>query len=393
MDTFLPPEEKPSDCSFWVKLKQQNTRIGIFLLIVFCFLIYIVKFNNAPQTHKELPLVVTAKAATKQVPVYIPALGNVTATYTVTIRSQINGLLMKIFYKEGQFVKKGDELALIDERPLLAQLEQYEGQLVRDTALLANALIDLKRYQHLWKQDSISQQTLATQESLVQQYQGAIEVDNGLIQSTKVKLMYCHIISPINGRVGLRLVDPGNLVQASDTNGLLVITTINPITVIFSIPEDDLQRILKDAMEHKKIIAKAYDRQQNHLLATGTLLTIDNQIDPTTGMVKLRATFDNKNYRLFPNQFVNINLLAKTLHHATVVPTAAIQHGRKGDFVFVLDTKNIVHIQPVKTGVTSGDDTVILHGLSPLQQIVTEGGDKLTNGAAVSIASHSLKTP
>ena len=291
-----------------------------------------------------------------------------------------------MLYKEGQWVKKGDLLAEIDQRPLLAQLTQYQGQLLRDQALLANALIDLKRYQRLWKQDSISQQTLATQESLVQQYEGAVELDQGLIQSTKVDLMYCRIISPINGRVGLRLVDPGNFVQTSDTTGLLVITTINPITVIFTIPEDDVQSILPQIYAKKKIKIQAFDRKQDKLLATGTLLTIDNVINTTTGTVRLRAKFANKDNKLFPNQFVNIKLLVQNLKHVVVVPTAAIQHGITEDYVYRLNPDSTVTSRTIKTGITSGDESVIQKGLTIGEKVVIDGADKLTSGAKVKIA-------
>lgn len=334
---------------------------------------------------------VLAVVHTKDVPLYIPALGNVIATYTITVKTQINGLLMRVLYKEGQVVKKGDLLAEIDERPLLAQLTQYQGQLVRDQALLANALVDLQRYQRLWKQDSVSQQTLATQESLVRQYQGDVKIDEGLIESTKVNLLYCHIISPIDGRVGLRLVDPGNFVQTSDTTGLVVITSITPMTVIFTIPEDDLSKILPRAFTDKNIKVEAYDRRQYKRLATGTLLTIDNQIDTTTGTVRLRAVFNNKERMLFPNQFVNIRLSVTTIKNATVIPTAAVQHGEKGDFVYLLNPDFTVKTQAIKVGVTSGDETVIQQGLSFGQQVVVDGTDKLTNGAKVSIAEPADK--
>ncbi|CDZ76041.1 Multidrug transporter MdtA [Legionella massiliensis] len=367
-----------------------NRRFGLWLLLalfIILLLVYFIKHRNPKQEESKKPAAVMLTVVQNQnVPIYISALGNVVPIYTVTVKTQINGLLMKVLYREGQLVKKGELLAEIDQRPLLAQLRQYEGQLMRDEALLANGLVDLERYQRLWKQDSVSQQTLATQEALVRQYQGAVGIDKGQIESTKVNLMYCQIISPIDGRAGLRLVDPGNFVQTSDTTGIVVITTLNPITVIFTIPEDDISRLLPQAFVGKNIKVEAYDRQQNKLLATGALLTIDNQIDTTTGTVKLRAIFDNNEDKLFANQFVNIKLLVKTLPNATTVATAAIQHSNKGDFVYVLNPDFTVSTQAVKTGVTFGDLTVVVKGLSVGQQVVVDGADKLVNGAKVKIA-------
>ncbi len=368
------------------KLSFRQWSLYLFLIACAIVVIYLIRhhFGKAALVNVGAPVVLTT-VQQKNVPVYIFALGNVTPTYTVTVKTQVNGLLMKVLYKEGQWVKKGDLLAEIDQRPLLAQLTQYQGQLLRDQALLDNALIDLKRYQRLWKQDSISQQTLATQESLVRQYQGSVEVDQGLIDSTKVNLMYCHIISPFDGRVGLRLVDPGNFVQTSDTTGLFVLTTTTPTTVIFTIPEDDVPKLLPQIYAGKKIKVEAYDRQQNTLLATGQMLAIDNVINVSTGTVKLRATFNNEQNKFFPNQFVNIKILAQTLNNATIVPTAAIQHGNAADFVYALNTDGTVAVKPIKIGIVSGDDTVIDSGLTTGQKVVIDGADKLTNSAKVRI--------
>ncbi|MBA3537182.1 MAG: efflux RND transporter periplasmic adaptor subunit [Tatlockia sp.] len=369
---------------------KRHLGLWVFLLLLLILLIsYVIKLLHVPLAVHKKPTTVVLNIVQKQdVPIYISAIGNVTAIFTVTIKTQINGLLMQVLFKEGQLVKKGDLLAQIDERPLLALLSQYQGQLVRDEALLANALTDRNRYQRLWKQDSISQQTLATQEALVRQYQGAVQIDQGLIASTKVNLMYCRIISPIDGRVGLRQIDPGNFVQTSDPTGIVVITTLNPITVIFTVSERDLPQILPRAFFDKNIKVEAYDRRQNKLMATGVLLTIDNQIDTTTGTVKLRAIFDNKEHRLFANQFVNIKLLVSTMKNATTVTTAAIQHGSQGDFVYLLKSDFTVTSKAINTGATYGDSTVVLDGLSLGQQVVVNGADKLVNGAKVRIAEN-----
>ncbi|RUR10001.1 efflux RND transporter periplasmic adaptor subunit [Legionella sp. km772] len=332
-------------------------------------------------TSKPTPIV-SAPVINRDMPIYLSALGNVVPTYNVTVRSQIMGVLQKVFFKEGQFVKKGELLAQIDPRPYEALLKQYEGNLERDRALLANARIDLKRYQNLWKQDSISQQTLATQQALVEQYEGAVKTDEGLIESTKINLIYCRIVSPIAGRIGLRLVDAGNLIQLSDTTGIAVITTINPITVIFSLPEDYIPGLINQVYENKKVKVYAYDRQQKQQLAAGRLITLDNQIDPSTGTVKLRAEFSNKENKLFPNQFVNIKILIETLKNAVVVPTAAVQHTLTYDFVYVLDKQKVL-IKKISSGPSIGNETIIDKGLTPGQLVVIEGADKLVNGAHV----------
>ncbi len=364
--------------------------IIIILVLIVLIWYFLVRERHKENVVKPIP-VVSASSSRQEVPIYLSGLGSVTPQYSVTVRTQINGILMKVLYKEGQMVKAGDLLALIDTRPYEALLTQYEGDLKRDTALLANARIDLQRYQKLWKQDSISQQVLATQISLVEQYEGAVKTDQGLIQGTKINLIYCHITSPVDGRIGLRLVDPGNVVQTTDTNGIAIVNTLNPITVIFTLPEDNVQQIIPYAYANKSIVVRAYDRQQNQLLATGKLLTIDNQINQTTGTVKLRAIFHNKDNRLFANQFVNVKILIKTLHDATTVPTAAIQHSTTiGDFVFILNKDNTVTSKPVITGPVSGDDTVINKGIGPGQLVVVEGADKLRDGSKV-VVGHSSK--
>lgn len=361
------------------------------LVVLLLLLLHSIFSNHKKAVAPPVPVVV-ASVLSKDVPVYIPALGAVTPTYTVTVRTQINGQLMQVYYKEGQMVKSGEMLALIDPRPYEAQLTQDEGQLKRDEALLANARIDLKRYQTLWKQDSVSQQTLATQAALVQQYEGAVQLDQGLIQGVRVNLIYTRITAPVDGRIGLRLVDPGNYVQTADTTGIAVITTLTPITVIFTIPEDDVPQVLKQINSGKILTAYAYDRAQIHLLATGKLLTMDNEIDPTTGTVKLRAQFDNKDNHLFANQFVNVNLLVTTLKQATVVPTAAVQHTNDGTFVYLLNGDKVT-VQLVEIGIASGDDTVVTKGVKTGQSVVIEGVEKLTDGSAVLVSNPGAVQP
>lgn len=364
----------------------RNTGVLIVLGVLVLCLIWVFFIRHKHKDNEVKPIaVVSALATTRDVPIYLSALGTVVPTFNVTVRTQINGTLMSVPFKEGQLVKAGDLLAQVDPRPYEALLNQYLGNLERDTALLANAQIDLKRYQTLWKQDSVSQQTLATQTALVEQYKGAVRTDEGLIQSTKINLMYCRITSPIDGRIGLRLVDQGNYVQVANATGIAVINTINPITVIFTLPEDNVPEIVPQVYNNKTLIVKAYDRQQNQLLDTGTLLTIDNQIDVTTGTVKLRATFDNKDNKLFPNQFVNAKLLVNTLKKAILVPTAAIQHSTSNDYVYVINNDSTVKVNPVTTGPVSGNETVIVKGLRPKQAVVVEGADKLTDGAKVAL--------
>jgi multidrug efflux system membrane fusion protein len=359
--------------------------LTVFILLIIAIIIRWHGASSARNRPVQPVPVVLGSARIADVPVYLSALGSVTPTYTVTVKTQINGQLWQVLFKEGQWVKAGDVLAQIDPRPYQAQLVQFQGQLARDEALLANARIDLHRYEVLYKQNSLSQQTLATQYSLVKQDEGTVKLDKGQIQEVLVNLIYCRIISPVNGRIGLRLVDPGNFVQTTDTTGIAVVTTLNPITVIFTLPEDDIPQVLQQIAAGNNLIVKAFDREQNALLAVGRLLTIDNEIDSTTGTVKLKAQFENENNRLFPSQFVNIRLLVTLLRRATVIPTAAVQQGAQGSYVYVLNKDNTVSIKPIKSGITSGDYTVVATGVLPGQQVVVEGVDRLSEGASVTI--------
>jgi len=329
--------------------------------------------------------VVAAAARTRDVGVYLKGLGTVTPLNTVTVRSRVDGELVGIHFREGQIVRSGDLLAEIDPRPFQAQLTQFEGQLERDQALLDNARLDLKRFQVLITTDAAPRQQLDTQVSLVHQLEGTVKNDQGQIDATKVQLVYCRITSPIAGRVGLRLVDPGNIVHATDTGSLVIVTQLQPITVIFTIPEDSIPTVLEQLGRGVRLPVEAYDREQRKKLAEGALLTIDNEVDPTTGTVRLKAEFPNTDNRLFPSQFVNARLRIETRRGATVVPTAAIQQSPRGSFVYVVRPDRTVGVRQVGVGVTDGDDVSIEQGLQLGEHVVIEGAERLRDGAAIAL--------
>jgi membrane fusion protein, multidrug efflux system len=328
--------------------------------------------------------VVAAKAVKGNIPVFYSGLGAVTPIYTVTVQSVVSGQLMAVLYKEGDVVQKGDPLIEIDPRPFQVQLTQAEGQLVRDQALLANARIDLTRYTTLLAQNAVPEQQLATQQALVTQDEGIVKTDQGMVDSAKLNIVYSHITAPITGRIGLRLVDPGNIVQTANSNALLVITQIDPISVIFTIAEDQLPVVQQKLHAGEQLKTEAYDRASNTRLATGFLTTLDNQIDPTTGTLKLRATFDNKNNVLFPNQFVNVRLLVQLKQGVTLIPTATIQRNSQSTYVFLVKPDSTVTVRTITLGTTEGEESEVTSGLVPGDAIVMTGVDKLQEGTKVS---------
>ena len=333
--------------------------------------------------------VVAVPAVAGDVDIALNALGTVTSLATVAIKSQISGQLVRVAYQEGQMVKKGDLLAEIDSRPYELALAQAQGALERDQALLQTAELDLKRYQDLAKTNAIPRQQLDTQASLVLQDRGLVMADQAQIDIHKLNIAYCHIVAPVTGRVGLRLVDQGNYVTPGDPTGIAVITQLQPISVIFTVAEDNLPQIVKRLRAEATLPATAFDRSGATKLAAGELRTLDNQIDTSTGTLKLRAQFANEDEILFPNQFVNVQLLVDVLRDATIVPTSAIQRGAPGTFVYLVGADNSVSVKPVTLGPTSGDRVAVQSGLSAGDRVVIDGADKLRNGARIALRDPS----
>ena len=331
-----------------------------------------------------LPVVV-AKARSAAVPVFLDGLGNVTAFYTVTVKSRVDGQLMKVNFQEGDFVKEGQVLAEIDPRPYQVMLDQAQGTLAHDQALLENAKLDLQRYTTLVSQDAIPTQQLDTQKALVAQYDGNIKQDAANIDNAKLQLVYAKITAPITGRVGLRLVDPGNIIHATDATGIIVITQLQPIAVLFTIPEDSLPAVMKKLAAGAKLPVEAWNRDNSQKIASGTLLTVDNQIDNTTGTSKLKAIFDNTNFELFPQQFVNIRLLLDTLQNQTVVPTVAVQNGQQGTFVYVVDNQRTAHIRTVQVLSSDQSGADIKSGIKVGEEVAVDGADRLSDGSKVRV--------
>ena len=398
-DKDLAPDARrliPEPFKPWVKAPPRSRlRIGIGVIVL--LLLGLAIYETAQWVRTATPpggrfpqgvpqTVGASTAALGDVRVILNELGTVTPLATVTVQTQINGQLTDVGFTEGQLVKKGDFLAQIDPRPYEYLKEQYEGQLARDKGLLAQAQMDQKRYETLAQQNSIARQQAEDQVFIVQQYAGSVKQDQGLVDAQALNIAYCRIVSPITGRVGLRLVDPGNYVQTTNTGGIAVITQLQPISVVFTLPEDDLPEIMPQFAAGTPLIVTAYDRANLRQLAVGKVSAIDNQIDTTTGTVKVKAQFDNENNTLFANQFVNVRLLVKTLQNVVAVPTSAIQRGAPGTYVYVINADNTVSVRQVSTGPVDGNITAINSGLSAGERVVTDGTDRLRDGVKVIMA-------
>jgi multidrug efflux system membrane fusion protein len=396
-DPQLYPAREPR--SFIIRHWKALLIVLVLVLLMIAFTLYLRQKQPlaAPprgRNGQNGPVAVSvATAVSGDIQVKIPALGTVTPLATVTVRTQITGTLQKILFTEGQFVHQGASLAQIDARPYEAALQQMEGNLKRDQALLANARLDLKRYEALVKEDSIQQQTLDTQRALVDQFIGTIQADEGQVNTAKVNLVYTHIISPVTGRVGLRQVDQGNYVTPGDTNGIVLINQLQPITVIFSVPEDNVSAVMNRVSTGTTLTVEAFDRTNATKIADGKLLTVDNSIDITTGTFKLRAQFDNTDSSLFPNQFVNIQLLQDVLKNQIIMPNAAVRRGAPNGvattFVYIVNADATVSVRPVTLGVVDGERVAVTAGLKPGEVVVTEGGDRLRDGAQVQLPSNA----
>src|SRR5215467_8691646 len=376
--------------------RRSRLRPFVWLLLIFaiigaavwCFLRPQPEAKNTTRPVAGAPVPVGVALVEKgDMPVMLSQLGTVIPLAMVTVKTQISGYLTKVAFREGQMVNKGDFLAQIDPRPYQVALEQAEAQLAKDQATLKNAQVDLQRYNTLVAQNSIAKQTRDTQVSLVAQDEATVKADQAQIDAQKLNLTYCRIVSPVTGRVGLRQVDPGNYVQTSDANGIVVVTQLQPISVIFTLPEDNLPEVIKRLRSGAVLAVTAYDRAGTTELAQGKLDTVDNQIDTTTGTVRLRAIFDNDEGTLFPNQFVNAKLFVNTLQDVVLVPNSAIQRGAPGTFVYAVKPDQTVAVEKVKVGPTDGQHIAILTGLEPGESVVIDGADRLREGAKITLAS------
>ena len=374
----------------WLKVvATRRVPVIVALLLVLALLAWLLtpKATQAPAGGRfggggPMP-VIAVNARAGDMPITLIGLGTVTPLATVTVQSQISGQIMHISFKEGQSVKAGDPLILIDPRPYDVALEQAQGALARDKALLANARVDLERYQTLFAQDSIAEQQLATQKSLVAQDEGNVKTDQGQIDAAKLNLVYCHIVSPITGRVGLQQINVGNYVTPAEPNGLVVVTQLQPITVVFTLPEDEIPPLLKRLHAGATLPVTAWDRSNTQQLASGTLQSIDSQIDTTTGTIRLKAIFPNTDEVLFPQQFVNVVLLLDTLHGATLIPQAGVQRGAPGTYAYVVNADQTVSVRKITLGAGDATNVSISSGLKPGESVVVDGADKLKDGAKV----------
>jgi multidrug efflux system membrane fusion protein len=381
------------------QLKERNKKYllwktGSALALLLALIFFIIKWvgnpseeNSKASTKSNEPVIAVTATVSIQgdFPVYLNGLGTVTALRTVTVKSRVDGELIHVAFKEGSLVNAGDLLAEIDPRAFQVQLMQAEGQLQRDQALLKNAQMDLVRYKTLLEQDSIAAQQTHTQQSVVEQHQGTVEIDRGLVANAKLQLSYARITAPITGRLGLRLIDQGNIINTSDASGLAVITQISPISAVFTLPEDNLPAVMKRFKSGEVLSIEAYDRGGNIKLAEGQLLAVDNQIDTSTGTVKLKGQFTNEDNTLFSNQFVNIKMKMETLHAVTIIPTSAIQRGIIGPFVYVVKDDQTVKVQTLSLGPTDGEKVAILKGLQANELVVTDGADKLRDNVKVKL--------
>ena len=411
-DSPIPPDHQlpPPDAGTPKSPRKRRQWLWILLLLLFAA-IFVLVLRHQDDSKKTAagaggggrrgfggPVTLTTAAATKgDIGVYLDAIGTVTPVYTTTIYNQVTGVVTGVYYREGQMVRKGDPLVDIDPRQYEAQVATAAGNLERDTNILAQARMDLERYRAAWAKNAIARQQLDDQEKIVLQNEGLVKADQGTLDFDKVQLSYCHITSPITGRVGLRLVDPGNLVQSSGSTALVVVTQIEPITVIFTLAQDHLDEVLAQLRTGAKLTVDAYDRNQQTKLATGKLMALDNQIDTTTGTVKLRAGFDNKKSILFPNQFVNTRLLVTTQHNMTLIPNYAIQHNGEVAFVFVIQNgkdregkpESTAHVRNVKAGTTDAGMTAV-EGINPGDEVATSSFEKLQEGSKVIISKRPL---
>jgi multidrug efflux system membrane fusion protein len=400
-----PPSATPTDSAAlpaWRRAAIRHQRLLIIVAVLLALVLFAWLLKPKPTAPPAgrfagggpMPVVVT-QVHTGDMPITLMGLGTVTPLATVTVQSQISGQIMHIAFKEGQEVKAGDSLIQIDPRPYQVALTQAQGALARDKALLANAHVDLGRYTTLFAQDSIAEQQLATQKSLVAQYEGAVKTDQGQIDAAKLNIAYCHIVSPISGKVGLQQVNVGNYVTPAEPNGLVVVTQLKPITVVFTLPEDNIPEIRKGLLAGVTLPVTAFDRTNTHQLASGTLQSMDSQIDVTTGTIRLKASFPNEDENLFPQQFVNVALLLNTLHGATLVPQAAIQRGAPGTFVYVANSDQTVNVRKVTLGPGDPTNISVVQGLKPGDTVVVDGADRLRDGAKVRVrqAGSSVTPP